>query len=628
MIQLSEASLQLGTKILLEGANLTVHAGHKSGVIGANGSGKSSLFKVLLSELPVDSGNFSIPSQWAIAHMAQEVGMQSCSALDYVLSGDPELVALRSALESGEEDGEALAKLYEQLEAIDGYSADARAQQLLSGLGFNAGDELKKVDDFSGGWRIRLNLAKALMCRSDLLLLDEPTNHLDLDACLWLERWLQSYPGTLVIISHDRDFLDNVVGQIVSFEQQKLVVYTGGYSDYERQKAARLAEQEAAFSKQQERIAEIENFVRRFRAKATKAKQAQSRLKELERMEKIAPAHVDSPFNFRFFEPDKLPQQMINMTQADVGYPGKTILNEINLSILGSTRVALLGANGAGKTTLIKSLAGVVPLVVGERAEGTHLRVGYFAQHQLEALDLQASCFLHLQRMTPNATEQSVRNFLGGFDFHGDRVFEAIEHFSGGEKARLALAMLAWQKPNLLLLDEPTNHLDIEVRHALTVALQAFEGAIIMISHDRHLIKNTVDQFWLVDHGKVQPFEGDLEDYYQYLQAGNTTSSKPSAQSGSAKKVDKKADRQAAAAKRDALKPITQKIKKIDKALEKVQAQLATLNEQLADSSLYEGDPDKLTELLKQQGEAKNQESELEEEWLGLQEELEQLESS
>ena len=621
MISLKEVSVQRGPKILLANADLTIYPGHKLGIIGPNGCGKTSLFQVLLGNLGSDTGHCHVPKHWQVAHMAQEISSDKNTALDYVLAGDAELVEVQNTIADDQHDGEKLAALYEQLEAIDGYTAASRAQQLLNGLGFLPGDDKKGVNEFSGGWRIRLNLARALMCRSDLLLLDEPTNHLDLDACLWLERWLQSYPGTLVIISHDRDFLDNVVNGIVSFENEKLQFYSGNYSDYERQKAARLAEQESAFNKQQERISEIENFVRRFRAQATKAKQAQSRLKELERMEKIAPAHVDSPFTFRFFKPEKCPQQMLTLTQVDIGYGNKAIIKNANVSVHGNTRIALLGANGAGKTTFIKLLANKVEALAGERIEGANLNIGYFAQHQLESLDLQASCFLHIQRLTPTATEQSVRNFLGGFDFHGDRVFEPITHFSGGEKARLALAILAWQKPNLLLLDEPTNHLDIEVRHALTVALQAFEGAIIMISHDRHLIKNTVDEFWLVDHGLVQPFNGDLNDYYEYTQQAQITAKPSGHQTPSAgKQTSTKA-----AVPREKLKQLNNRVKSLETEIDKLTGMLRKTEATLMDPSTYTSDNVDHKKLLVEQTDLKTKLETAEAQWLETTEEVEQL---
>ncbi|WP_286876028.1 ABC-F family ATP-binding cassette domain-containing protein, partial [Marinimicrobium sp. UBA4509] len=457
MIQLQQVSLQRGRQFLLDHADLTLFPGQKAGLIGPNGSGKSSFFQLLLGRLQTDSGQWDIPRQWRVAHMAQEVETLDRRAEDYVLDGDTELRRLESAIESAHDDGERLARLYAEMENIQAYSAPARAQQLLSGLGFAPGDGDRPVSDFSGGWRIRLNLAQALMCPSDLLLLDEPTNHLDLDATLWLEQWLQRYPGTLIIISHDRDFLDNVVDRIVALENAKLNLYVGNYSAYEHQRAEKLAQQDAAFKKQQEQIAHMEAYVRRFRAQANKARQAQSRLKAIERMEKIAPAHVDSPFSFRFSPAGKMSSPLINLSEADIGYGDKRILSQVNLGILPETRIGLLGPNGAGKSSLIKTLSGELPLLSGECHTGDNFQLGYFAQHQLDALDLEASAAQHILRMTPTAREQEVRDFLGGFDFHGDRAFEPITHFSGGEKARLALAIIVWQKPNVLLLDEPTN---------------------------------------------------------------------------------------------------------------------------------------------------------------------------
>lgn len=623
MIQLQQVALQLGSKFLLENANLTVFPQQKWGVIGSNGSGKSSLFKLILGQYHTDAGRIDIPKGWTVSHMAQEVAHSNQSAIEHVIDGDKELRLLQQAI-GLQTDGEILAKLYGDLEAADGYTAEARAQKLLFGLGFAPTDAQRSVNDFSGGWRIRLNLAQALMCRSDLLLLDEPTNHLDLDATLWLEQWLKNYSGTLLIISHDRVFLDNVIDNIVNFETGSLVAYSGNYSAYERQKAERLAQQASAFAKQQERVAHIEDFIRRFRAQATKAKQAQSRIKELERMEKIAPAHVDSPFTFRFPEPDKLPQQLLNFQSADVGYQQTPILNGINLSILGQSRIGLLGHNGAGKSTLIKAIIGDLPVMNGERSESVHLKMGYFAQHQLEALDLDASCALHLQRINAKASEQEIRNFLGSFGFQGDRAFEVIRHFSGGEKARLALAIVAWQKPNLLVLDEPTNHLDLEVRHALTMALQEYSGAIIVVSHDRHLLRNTVDEFCLVDQGKVQEFDGDLNDYYQWsLNSRKDIDNQPVI--AEAKKVDKKEQRQSAAALREQLKPYTQAIRKLEQSIEKLQSKLDKLEEALADPSLYSEQNERLQTLLQQQLACKTELNDCEEQWLIKTDELETL---
>jgi len=632
MIQLQNTSVQRGTKFLLDGADLTIYPGQKVGLIGANGTGKSTLFQLLLGKLHSDTGTLDIPKQWRVAHMAQEVGHTTRSALDYVLDGDNELRRLEqeitTALQDPEHNGEQLAHLYSDMENIHAYTAPSRAQQLLNGLGFASGDDKRPVSDFSGGWRIRLNLAQALMCPSDLLLLDEPTNHLDLDATLWLEEWLKRYPGTLIIISHDRDFLDNIVDRIVNIEKQKLDNYSGNYSAFERQRAEKLAQQQASFEKQQERIAHVENYIRRFRAQATKARQAQSRIKELERMEKIAPAHIDSPFTFTFKCNDKMSVPLVHIARADIGYGTKVVLNKVELSIRAETRVGLLGPNGAGKSSLVKTLAGSLPLLAGDRTNGEHFKLGYFAQHQLEALDINASAALHIQRMAPMAREQEIRDFLGGFDFHGERAFEPITHFSGGEKARLALAIIAWEKPNVLLLDEPTNHLDLEMRHALTMALQEFEGAVIVVSHDRHLLRNTVNEFLLVADGNVSEFDGDLEDYYKWMQqqkTNATTAEKESdTVSDSDSKVDKKAQRQQSAAQRAQLKPLTNKLKNLESQLEKLQKRLSEIETLLGDSSIYDDkNKTKLQELLAEQGKLQTQLEETEENWLMVSEELE-----
>ena len=627
MIQLQGVSLQRGSKFLLESADLTIFPGQKAGLIGANGSGKSTLFQMLMGRLASDTGRCDIPAQWRIAHMAQEVGHTNRPALDYVLDGDTELRRLEQAIAAHSDNGEQLARLYGEMENIHAYSAPARAQQLLSGLGFAPGDASRPVSDFSGGWRIRLNLAQALMCPSDLLLLDEPTNHLDLDATLWLEQWLQRYPGTLVIISHDRDFLDNIVDRIVAIEQRKLDNYAGNYSAFERQRAERLAQQQVAFEKQQERIAHVEDFIRRFRAKASKARQAQSRIKELERMEKIAPAHVDSPFSFTFTCADKVSSPLVHITGGRIGYNDRVILDKVELGIVPESRIGLLGPNGAGKSSLIKTLAGSLSLQGGERTNGEHFKLGYFAQHQLEALDINASAALHLQRLSPAAKEQEIRNFLGSFDFHGDRAFEPITHFSGGEKARLALAIIAWQRPNVLLLDEPTNHLDLEMRQALTMALQEFEGAIIVVSHDRHLLRNTVDQFMLVADGRVSEFDGDLEDYYRWLAqqkqaADNETAT--AATEATDTRTDKKQQRQQAAARREQLKPLTNKLKSLESRMETLQTRLASIETSLADTGLYDDSRKaELQSLLAEQGRLQPELDQCEETWLEISEALE-----
>ena len=630
MIRLENLSLLRGSTRLLEEANLNIHSGWKLALVGANGAGKTSLFKLLLGELQADAGEVSLPSRKQIAHMAQEVSSSNRSALEYVLDGDLRLREIQTSLAKAEaEHSPAVGALHAELEAIDGYRAESRAHQLLDGLGFAPGDANRPVNAFSGGWRIRLNLAQALMSRSDLLLLDEPTNHLDLDATLWLENWLRNYPGTLILISHDRTFIDAVASHVVHLYQRQLSLYKGNYSAYERMRAERLAQQQAAFSKQQERIAQIENFVRRFKAKASKAKQAQSRIKELERMEMISAAHIDSPFTFRFDSSEKLSSPLLSLYQADLGYPGAQILGGIKLSLVPGQRIGLLGRNGAGKSTLVKSLVGDLPLLSGSRQGGEHLSVGYFAQHQLEALDLDASAMLHLQRMDPKATEASLRSFLGSFGFSGDDALEPIRRFSGGEKARLALALIAWTKPNLLLLDEPTNHLDLEVRHALTLALQSFEGAIILVSHDRHLLANTVDQFLLVADGKVEEFAGDLDDYHAWL-ASARQEQKPSigSESKSNSAADRKEQKRLEAERRAKLRPLKQQVEKLEKLVDSTSEKLGAIETQLADPDIYsDARKAELKQLLAQQAELSSTLSQAESDWMERQEELETLES-
>lgn len=631
MIQLTELSLHRGTQFLLEQANLTIYPGWKVGIIGANGVGKSSLFKLLLGELHPDAGECFLQPNMTIAHMAQEVTAIDRSVLDYVLDGDPQLRQIEAAIAAAEaaNQPEKLGELHAALDSINGYSAPARAEQLLAGLGFKQSDMQREVKALSGGWRIRLNLAQALMCRSDVLLLDEPTNHLDLDATLWLEQWLKTYPGTLLLISHDRDFLDEVVTHITHMHQQKLTIYKGQYSAFERARAERLAQQQAQFEKQQVRIAEIEGFVRRFKAKASKAKQAQSRIKELERMERIAAAHVDSPFSFHFHSSDKVSNPLLSLRHVNCGYADKAILADISLTLTPGSRIGLLGPNGAGKSTLIKTLMGDLPLLEGERYCGEHLRIGYFAQHQLEALDLEASPLLHIMRISPQASDQEVRNYLGSFGFFGDDALAPVKRFSGGEKARVALALIAWQKPNLLLLDEPTNHLDLEVRHALTVAMQEFEGAVILVSHDRHLLRNTVDQFLLVANGTVSDFNGDLDDYQQWLsdqrKSEQQAESPTERESRSLSAAERKEQKREAAEQRKKLSPLKKSIEKLENQLAKHQQQLNEAELLLADNSLYEAaNKDKLKQVLSTQAELNQQIEAIEMEWM---EQLEQLES-
>ena len=628
MIRLQNLTLQRGPQRLLESAELTLHAGHKAGLIGANGAGKSSLFALLRGELGPDAGDCHLPPDWRIAHMRQEIDTLDRLAVDYVLDGDVHLRQVQHDLAAAEaaHDGGAIARLHSELDSADGYTADARARKLLAGLGFTAEQMDRRVGDFSGGWRMRLNLAQALMCPSDLLLLDEPTNHLDLDAILWLEEWLKSYPGTLLLISHDRDFLDAVVDHVAHLDQQKLTLYRGGYSAFERTRAERLAQQQQAYEKQQAQRAHMEKYIARFKAQATKARQAQSRIKALERLEELAPAHVDSPFDFSFREADKISSPLLDLSDAQLGYGDKAVLQQVKLQLTPGARIGLLGPNGAGKSTLIKTLSGELTPLSGRLHCGENLAIGYFAQHQVDSLDAKASPLLHLQRLAPSEREQTLRDFLGGFDFRGPRCDEPVLNFSGGEKARLALALIAWQKPNLLLLDEPTNHLDLEMRLALTMALQEFAGAVLVVSHDRHLLKSTTDEFLLVADGRIQPFDGDLDDYTRWLSDYRIRQQPVSAPSLAPDRTDKRAQRQAAAALRQQLAPHKKQADKLEQELSKVQEKLASVETRLGDSGLYDAArKDELRELLAEQARLKTREAELEEAWLQALEILEDL---
>ena len=629
MIRLQNLVLQRGPQRLLDAAELTLHPGQKAGLIGANGAGKSSLFALLRGELSADGGDCLMPPDWRIAHMQQEVSDLERLAADYVLDGDQHLRAIQRELAMAEaaHDGAAIARLHVDLDSADGYSADARARKLLAGLGFSNEQMDRRVGDFSGGWRMRLNLAQALMCPSDLLLLDEPTNHLDLDAILWLEDWLKSYPGTLLLISHDRDFLDAVVDHIVHLEQQKLTLYRGGYSAFERTRAERLAQQQQAFEKQQAQRAHMEKYIARFKAQATKARQAQSRIKALERLEELAPAHVDSPFDFTFRESNKISSPLLDLAEGRLGYGDKAVLEKIKLQLAPGARIGLLGPNGAGKSTLIKTLSGELQPLSGRLQRGENLSIGYFAQHQLDSLDNQASPLLHLQRIAPTEREQTLRDFLGGFDFRGPRCDEAVLNFSGGEKARLALALIAWQRPNLLLLDEPTNHLDLEMRLALTMALQEFAGAVLVVSHDRHLLKSTTDEFLLVADGRVEAFDGDLEDYARWLVDFRARQQPAVTAEAGAEKTDKRAQRQAAAALRQQLAPHRREAEKLEKTLGQLHEQLAAVEARLGDAAIYDAArKDELRDLLAEQARFKVREAELEESWMAALEQLESLE--
>ena len=592
MIALRQVTFARVGRPLVIAASVQIHAGWKVGVVGANGSGKSSLFALLANELHAESGDVYMPASWRIARVAQETPALPDSAIDFVLDGDTDLRRVERELAVAEAvgDGEAIGHLHARYGEIEGYSAKARVAEVLHGLGFADADFRRPVSEFSGGWRVRLNLARALSCRADLLLLDEPTNHLDLDAVFWLEQWLKNTPATLLLISHDRDFLDAVVGQILSIDLQRLTLTSGGYSDYERARAARLANQQSAYEAQQREIAHLNSFIDRFRAKATKARQAQSRIKMLERMETVAAAHVDSPFHFSFRQSNALPDPLLTIEKASAGYVDRNILENITLTLRPGCRIGLLGRNGAGKSTLIKLLAGAIEQQGGQRKEAKALNLGYFAQHQLEQLRPDESPLQHLARLEPTTPEQELRDYLGGFDFRGDMASRAIEPFSGGEKSRLALALLIRTKPNLLLLDEPTNHLDLEMREALTFALQDYEGGMVFVSHDRHLLRTCADELLLVADGKASEFDGDLDDYAAWLAVRRTAEKAPEPDAGVEKserlqqRADTRSSRQALLAKR---RPLVKEIEQIERRLAGWNAEKAALEGRFADPDFY-----------------------------------------
>jgi ATP-binding cassette subfamily F protein 3 len=629
LIQFKQLTLARGVKILVQGASMQLHPGHKVGLTGANGAGKSSLFALLRGEMQPEAGTLEIPAAWVIAHVAQETPALAQAAIDFVLDGDVELREIERDLQQAEtqHQGELIAELHNRLTDIDGYSAKARAAELLSGLGFSQAALQQPVSTFSGGWRVRLNLARALMCRSDLLLLDEPTNHLDLDAVIWLESWLQSYRGTLLLISHDRDFLDAIVNHIAHIEQQTLTLYKGGYSDFERQRAEKLALQQAMFEKQQRKVAHLHSYIDRFRVQATKARQAQSRIKALERMEMISAAHVDSQFSFEFRPPMAAPDPLLVLDDMQVGYAGVPLIRDIELAIRPGERIGLLGRNGAGKTTLIKLLARELKPLSGKRVEGKDLNIGYFAQHQLEQLCPDESPLQHMMKLDPLTREQEHLNYLGGFDFKGDMARTPCANFSGGEKSRLALALLIWTRPNLLLLDEPTNHLDLEMRHALTLALQDYEGGVILVSHDRALLRATCDQFVLVANGQAKSFDGDLEDYSAWLDE-QRVKEKQEAQpavvkSGKNDRAQSKAERQARIAER---RPLIKELEQLEANISTWQADKKVCDERLNDGALYSAsDKSELQAILKKQAELTQKIDTAEERWLTLHEQLEAL---
>lgn len=637
MIVFSSLQIRRGVRVLLDNASATINPGQKIGLVGKNGCGKTTLLSLLKGELQAEAGNVTYPSTWSMAWVNQETPALDVPAIDYVIDGDREYCQLEQRLQKANEinDGHAIALIHGQLDAINAWTIQSRAATLLNGLGFSQQQLNEPVKSFSGGWRMRLNLAQALICRSDLLLLDEPTNHLDLDAVIWLEKWLKSYTGTLILISHDRDFLDPIVDKILHIEQEKIFEYSGNYSSFEMQRATKLAQQQALFENQQAKIAHLQSFIDRFKAKATKAKQAQSRVKMLERMEKVAPAHSDNPFHFSFRQPESLPNPLLSMEKVSAGYGEKVILNDIKLNLVPGSRIGLLGRNGAGKSTLIKLLAGEIEPLQGKLALSKGIKLGYFAQHQLEFLRSDESALQHLTRLAPKETEQKLRDYLGGFGFHGDKVTDACGQFSGGEKARLVLSLLVWQRPNLLLMDEPTNHLDLDMRQALTQALISFEGAIVVVSHDRHLLRSTTDDLYLVHDGQVEPFDGDLDDYQQWLVDQNrqetqanksqqdndntTTSTNLSAQ-------DKKEQKRKEAEFRQQTQPLRKKLTTLESKMDKLSQELSDIETALSDSGIYDTSrKNELSDCLSRQGVTKSALEEVEMEWMELQETLEEM---
>ena len=625
MLKFTNLALRRGATLLFEGVSFSVHPGQKIGLTGGNGAGKSSLFSLILKEISTDQGDFSMPDDWVTAHVAQETQLTRQAAINFVIDGDLELRQVQARLAEGEAaaDANLIAACHGRLEEIDGYQAYSRAARLMSGLGFEDNEMENPLQQFSGGWVMRLNLARALMCRSDLLLLDEPTNHLDLDAVIWLEQWLRQYQGTLLLISHDRDFLDSVIDHIAHVERQKIDLYKGNYSAFEITRSERLAQQQANYSKQQKSIAHMQHFIDRFRAKASKARQAQSRIKALERMQLIGPAHIDSPFHFQFKIPRAMPSSLIRLDKVVAGYGETTVLSGIDFSLIPGERIGLLGLNGAGKSTFIKLLAGEIEAKSGQLDRSKDLKVGYFAQHQLEQLDMKVNALLTLQRLDAKLSEREIRTYLGGFNFRNDKVTQRVGHFSGGEKARLVLALLIWQKPNLILLDEPTNHLDLEMRLALNQALQEFEGSVILVSHDRHLLRTVCDDLWLIDDGKVQRFDADIDAYPKWLATRKQRQADVSEVVPQRGRSSKKQKRQEAAARR-LLQPQLNRLKLLESQIEKLTRQKTELDSLLSEAEIYQSEhKDRLSTTLTEQAEVKQELLQKEEEWMLLSEEIE-----
>ena len=630
MIIASDIELLRGGKPLITNTSAKINPGQKVGLVGKNGCGKSSLFALIRHEISLDNGSLTYPSSWQVSSVKQETPALDRSAHDYVLDGDTEFRQLEADLAQAEaaDNGNKIADIHGKLDAIGAYSINARCSELLSGLGFSEDKQQLPVQSFSGGWRMRLNLAQALLCRSDLLLLDEPTNHLDLDAVIWLEKWLKQYDGTLMLISHDRDFLDAIITKIIHVEDQKLNEYTGDYTSFEKQRAEKLSQQQSMYEKQQREVAHMQSYIDRFRYKASKAKQAQSRIKAMERMELISAANADSQFSFSFLEPDALPLPLLTMEDVCAGYGDTLILDNIKLNLVPGSRIGLLGRNGAGKSTLIKLLSAEIEPIQGTLEVNPNSKVGYFAQHQLEFLRLDDTPLQHMVRLAPEKTELELRKYLGGFGFIGDKALDIVRPFSGGEKARLVLALIVWQKPNLLLLDEPTNHLDLEMRHALSVALQGFEGAMVVVSHDRHLLRSTTDELYLVHDKKVLPFNGDLDDYHNWL-AEQQKVEKQATQvvnTGANSAQGKKDQKRKAAELRKITQPVRKHIEKLDKQLETLGDKLTAVEAQLSETSIYEDqNKAKLKTALSEQAKFVVAIEEAETTWMELNEELEEM---
>lgn len=635
MISLKNVTLMRGRQTLLKDANLAIHKGQRMGIIGRNGCGKTSLFRALSGDISFEQGELLLPSGLRLSAMSQETPGVESAAIDFVLDAHKEYRKLEKQLLVAEESGNGndLARIYGELETIGGYEVRNLAEKLLSGLGFNKNEFNRSVQKFSGGWRVRLNLAAALICPSELLMLDEPTNHLDLEASVWLEQWLRHYSGTLLLISHDRNFLDSTINHVISFENERLNIYTGNYSGYEKLRAEKMALEKSLFEKQKRRREEIEQFVRRFRVKASKAKQAQSRLKELAKMEEIAPAHIDSPFKFNFPSSSSLPDHLLHIEKLSIGFE-ESLVDEINLVVTSGSRIGLLGFNGSGKSTFLKVLAGQVEKLSGEIIRSKKLRVGYYAQHQVDALqtDLTPLSLIvktsKISGLEREVTEQKMKNFLGGFDFHGERVNETVNNFSGGEKARLALALIVWSRPNLLLMDEPTNHLDIDMCHALEVALQAYEGGLIIVSHDRHLLASTIDEFYSIHAGIFAKYPDSIHDYESWVKKfnGGNNSNLDLPRRSETLKSDRRATRKSSAAKREMLAPLKAEARLLEIAIQKVENQLEKIKEELLGESLYQVENKAhLSELLQAEGKLNIELKKAETKWLEIQVKLDDV---